>query len=343
MNRIETNRGRTARSRAARMDGSALARLAFGVAAACAIALSPLAAKAEYPDKPIRMVIPFAAGGTTDLLARAIGQHLAQAWGQPVVSENRVGANGIIAAEMVAKSPGDGYTLHLVAMGHAINPLIYKKIPFDADKDFTPISLIATFPQLVLVHPSVPAQSLKELIALAKKSPKGLTYASGGNGSSQHLAGALFTYMAGIDMNHIPYKGGAPALMDVLGGNVNMMIIQPTSKEQITSGQLRALAISSNKRSSNYPDVPTVAEAGVPGYQSVAWYGLVGPKDMPPDVLKKISDEVAKASQTDAVKKIIEAQGGDLVAGSAKEFKDFIDAERKRYAEIVKASGMQVN
>ena len=343
MNRIETNRGRTARSRAARMDGSALARLAFGVAAACAIALSPLAAKAEYPDKPIRMVIPFAAGGTTDLLARAIGQHLAQAWGQPVVSENRVGANGIIAAEMVAKSPGDGYTLHLVAMGHAINPLIYKKIPFDADKDFTPISLIATFPQLVLVHPSVPANSLKELIALAKKSPKGLTYASGGNGSSQHLAGALFTYMAGIDMNHIPYKGGAPALMDVLGGNVNMMIIQPTSKEQITSGQLRALAISSNKRSSNYPDVPTVAEAGVPGYQSVAWYGLVGPKDMPPDVLKKISDEVAKASQTDAVKKIIEAQGGDLVAGSATEFKDFIDAERKRYAEIVKASGMQVN
>ena len=343
MNRIETNRGRTARSRAARMDGSALARLAFGVAAACAIALSPLAAKAEYPDKPIRMVIPFAAGGTTDLLARAIGQHLAQAWGQPVVSENRVGANGIIAAEMVAKSPGDGYTLHLVAMGHAINPLIYKKIPFDADKDFTPISLIATFPQLVLIHPSVPANSLKELIALAKKSPKGLTYASGGNGSSQHLAGALFTYMAGIDMNHIPYKGGAPALMDVLGGNVNMMIIQPTSKEQITSGQLRALAISSNKRSSNYPDVPTVAEAGVPGYQSVAWYGLVGPKDMPPDVLKKISDEVAKASQTDAVKKIIEAQGGDLVAGSAKEFKDFIDAERKRYAEIVKASGMQVN
>ena len=343
MNRIETNRGRTARSRAARMDGSALARLAFGVAAACAIALSPLAAKAEYPDKPIRMVIPFAAGGTTDLLARAIGQHLAQAWGQPVVSENRVGANGIIAAEMVAKSPGDGYTLHLVAMGHAINPLIYKKIPFDADKDFTPISLIATFPQLVLVHPSVPANSLKELIALAKKSPKGLTYASGGNGSSQHLAGALFTYMAGIDMNHIPYKGGAPALMDVLGGNVNMMIIQPTSKEQITSGQLRALAISSNKRSSNYPDVPTVAEAGVPGYQSVAWYGLVGPKDMPPDVLKKISDEVAKASQTDAVKKIIEAQGGDLVASSAKEFKDFIDAERKRYAEIVKASGMQVN
>lgn len=319
-----------------------LARVIGGSLAAVALAAMPLAAQAEYPDKPIRMIIPFAAGGTTDLLARAIGQHLSQAWGQPVVSENRVGANGIIAADLVAKSPGDGYTLHLVAMGHAINPLIYKKIPFDADKDFTPISLIATFPQLVLIHPSVPANNLKELIDLAKKQPKGLTYASGGNGSSQHLAGALFTHMAGIDMNHIPYKGGAPALMDVLGGNVNMMIVQPTSKEQITSGQLKALAVSSKTRSRSYPDVPTVDEAGVPGYQSVAWYGLVGPKDMPPDVLKKISAEVAKAAHTEGVKKIIDSQGGDLVGGSPKEFAEFIDAERKRYAEIVKASGMMV-
>ncbi len=320
-----------------------MGRAVLGLAAACAMALSPLAARAEYPDKPIRMIIPFAAGGTTDLLARAIGQHLAQAWGQPVVSENRVGANGIIAAEIVAKSPGDGYTLHLVAMGHAINPLIYKKIPFDADKDFTPISLIATFPQLVLTHPSVPAKNLAELIALAKKSPKTLTYASGGNGSSQHLAGALFTHMAGIDMIHVPYKGGAPALMDVLGGSVNMMIVQPTSKEQITSGQLRALAVSSKTRSRSYPDVPTVDEAGVPGYQSVAWYGLVGPKDMPADVLKKISDEVTKAAQTEGVKKIIDSQGGDLVAGTPTQFAGFIDAERKRYETIVRESGMQVD
>lgn len=321
---------------------ASVARAAFGALAASAMMTAPMAAQAEYPTKPIRMIIPFAAGGTTDLLARAIGQHLSQAWGQPVVSENKVGANGIIAADLVAKSPGDGYTLHLVALGHAVNPLIYKKIPFDADKDFTPISLIATFPQLVLAHPSVPANNLKELIALAKSSPAPLTYASGGNGSSQHLAGALFVHMAGVKMTHVPYKGGAPALLDVLGGNVNMMIVQPTSKEQITSGQLKAYAVSSITRSSSYPDVPTVDEAGVPGYQSVAWYGLVGPKDMPPDVLKKISDEVTKGARTDVVRKIIESQGGDLVAGTPRQFAEFMDAERKRYEVIVREAGMVV-
>jgi tripartite-type tricarboxylate transporter receptor subunit TctC len=324
-----------------RTMASSIARAVSGVLTSIAVA-APIAAHAEYPTKPIRMIIPFAAGGTTDLLARAIGQHLSQAWGQPVVSENKVGANGIIAADLVAKSAGDGYTLHLVALGHAVNPLIYKKIPFDADKDFTPISLIATFPQLVLAHPSVPAANLKELIALAKRSPAPLTYASGGNGSSQHLAGALFVHMAGVKMTHVPYKGGAPALLDVLGGNVNMMIVQPTSKEQITSGQLKAYAVSSINRSSSYPDVPTVDEAGVPGYQSVAWYGLVGPKDMPPDVLKKISDEVAKGARTDVVRKIIESQGGDLVAGTPRQFAEFMDAERKRYEVIVREAGMVV-
>jgi tripartite-type tricarboxylate transporter receptor subunit TctC len=324
-----------------RTMASSIARAVSGVLTSVAVA-APITAHAEYPTKPIRMIIPFAAGGTTDLLARAIGQHLSQAWGQPVVSENKVGANGIIAADLVAKSAGDGYTLHLVALGHAVNPLIYKKIPFDADKDFTPISLIATFPQLVLAHPSVPAANLKELIALAKSSPAPLTYASGGNGSSQHLAGALFVHMAGVKMTHVPYKGGAPALLDVLGGNVNMMIVQPTSKEQITSGQLKAYAVSSINRSSSYPDVPTVDEAGVPGYQSVAWYGLVGPKDMPPDVLKKISDEVARGARTDVVRKIIESQGGDLVAGTPRQFAEFMDAERKRYEVIVREAGMVV-
>jgi tripartite-type tricarboxylate transporter receptor subunit TctC len=317
--------------------------LGCAVASLLALALTPPAAAAEFPTKPIRMVIPFAAGGTTDLLARAIGQHLAQAWGQPVVSENRPGANGMIAADLVAKSAGDGHTLHVVAMGHAINPLIYKKVPFDADKDFTPISLIATFPQLVLVHPSVPAKTLGELLALGKNKTAPLTYASGGNGSSQHLAGALFVHMAGLNMTHVPYKGGAPALMDVLGGQVDMMIVQPTSREQITSGQLRALAVSSKTRSASYPDVPTVDEAGVPGYQSVAWYGVVGPKDMPPEVLKKISEEVVRAANTDSVKSVIASQGGDLVAGSPSEFRSFIDAERKRYETIVREAGISVD
>ncbi len=293
-----------------------VARVAFGL-----LALAPTMASAQYPTKPIRMIIPFAAGGTTDLLARAVGQHMTEAWGQPVISDNRAGANGIIAAEIVAKSPP----------------------PFDADKDFTPISLIATFPQMVMVNPSVPAQNLGELLSLAKTASPPLTYGSGGNGSSQHLAGALFVHMAGLQMTHVAYKGGAPALLDLMAGNVNMMIVQPTSRDQITSGKLRALAVSSAQRSSSYPDIPTVAEAGVPGYQAVAWYGLVGPKGMSADLLKKISDEVIKASKTEIVRSVIAAQGGDVVASSPAEFADFIAAERKRYEGIVREAGMTVD
>jgi tripartite-type tricarboxylate transporter receptor subunit TctC len=181
-------------------------------AAALALAAPAIGrAQAGYPDKQIRMVIPFAPGGTTDLLARAVGQHMSQAWGQPVVADNRAGANGVVAGEIVAKSAGDGYTLSMVAMGHAINPLLYKKLPYDGERDFTPISLIATFPQLVLVKPALKANTLPELLALAKSATPPLTYASGGNGSSQHLAGALLAHMAGVPLTHVAYKGGNPA------------------------------------------------------------------------------------------------------------------------------------
>jgi tripartite-type tricarboxylate transporter receptor subunit TctC len=308
-----------------------------------ASALLPVAARAEtYPDKQIRMIIPFAAGGTTDLLARAIGQQLTEAWGQPVISDNRTGANGVIAGEIVAKSPGDGYTLELVAMGHATNPLVYKRLPFDSDKDFTPISLIATFPQLVMVNPRVPAKTLQELLELAKKASPPMTYASGGNGSSQHFAGALFTHMAGLTMTHVPYKGGNPALQDLMAGNVDMMIIQPNSPSQVTSGQVRALAVSSKKRSESYRDVPTVDEAGVPGYQSVAWYGLVGPKGMSNQILEKLSAAVVKAAHSSAVTGVVAQQGGEVVASTPQEFADFIQAERARYAPIVREAGMMV-
>jgi tripartite-type tricarboxylate transporter receptor subunit TctC len=296
----------------------------------------------QYPDKQIRMIIPFAAGGTTDLLARAIGQQLAEAWGQPVVSDNRAGANGVIASEIVAKSAGDGYTLELVAMGHATNPLVYRKLPFDSDKDFTPISLIATFPQLVMVNPNVPVKTLAELLALAKTANPPLTYGSGGNGSSQHFAGALFAHMAGINITHVAYKGGNPALQDLMAGNVDMMIIQPNSPSQVTSGQVRALAVSSKARSESYRDLPTVDEAGVPGYQSVAWYGLVGPKGMPTEILKKLSEAVIKAAHASAVKAVVANQGGDVVASTPQEFADFIQAERARYAPIVREAGMVV-
>jgi tripartite-type tricarboxylate transporter receptor subunit TctC len=309
-----------------------------------ALAFAPaiVRAQGQYPDKQIRMVIPFAPGGTTDLLARALAQHMTQAWGQTVVADNRAGANGVVAGEIVAKAPGDGYTLSVVAMGHAINPLIYKKLPYDGVNDFTPISLIATFPQLVLVNPAVKAQTLPELLQLAKTASPPLTYASGGNGSSQHLAGALLAHMAGINLTHVAYKGGNPAQLDLMAGNVQMMITQPNSKDLITTGKMRALAVSSARRSQYYPELPTVAEAGVPGYESVAWYGLLGPKDMPPDLVKKIADEAVRASATDGAKSVVASQGGDMVASSPAAFADFIVAERARYATIVRDAGMSV-
>jgi tripartite-type tricarboxylate transporter receptor subunit TctC len=320
-------------------------RAAFlrGAAAFAVVTPAIVRAQGAWPDKQIRMVIPFAAGGTTDLLARALGQHMTQAWGQPVVADNRAGANGVVAGEIVAKSAGDGYTLSMVAMGHAINPLLYKKLPYDGTTDFTPISLVATFPQLVLVHPAVKAGTIADLIALARSASPPLTYASGGNGSSQHLAGALFEHMAGFKMTHVAYKGGNPAQLDLMAGNVDMMITQPNSKDLITTGKMRALAVSSAKRSSFYPELPTVDEAGVSGYQSVAWYGLVGPKGMPPDLVRKIADEAVRAAATEGAKSVVAQQGGDVVASTPAEFASFIDAERRRYEIIVRDAGMTVD
>jgi tripartite-type tricarboxylate transporter receptor subunit TctC len=313
-----------------------------GLGALVVAAPSIVRAQGSYPDKPIRMVIPFAPGGTTDLLARAVGQHFQQTWGQTVVADNRAGANGVVAGEIVAKAPGDGYTLSVVAMGHAINPLIYKKLPYDGDKDFTPISLIATFPQLVLVKPALKASTLSELLALAKSATPPITYASGGNGSSQHLAGALLAHMAGVSMTHVAYKGGNPAQVDLMAGNVDMMITQPNSKDLVTTGKMRALAVSSTRRSSFYPELPTVDEAGVKGYQSVAWYGLVGPKDMPPALVKKIADETVRAAATEGARTVVAQQGGDMVASTPAAFAEFILAERKRYETIVRDAGMTV-
>ena len=313
-----------------------------GLGALAVAAPAVLRAQGAYPDRQVRMVIPFAPGGTTDLLARAVAQHFQQVWGQPVVADNRAGANGVVAGEIVAKAPGDGYTLSVVAMGHAINPLIYRRLPYDGDRDFTPISLIATFPQLVLVRPSLKATTLPELLALAKASTPPLTYASGGNGSSQHLAGALLAHMAGVPMTHVAYKGGNPAQLDLMAGNVDLMVTQPNSKDLVESGKLRALAVSSIKRSSFYPDLPTVDEAGVRGYQSVAWYGLVGPKDMPPELVKKIADEAVRAAATDSAKTIVAQQGGDMVASTPAAFAEFILAERKRYETIVRDANMTV-
>jgi tripartite-type tricarboxylate transporter receptor subunit TctC len=314
--------------------------VSFGTAAVV-LALALSASAAEYPAKPIRMLIPFAPGGATDILARYVGTHISQAWGVQVVPDNRPGANGIIAAEMLVKSPADGHTLLFVAIGHAINSLIYKKLPYDTLNDFTPISLAATYTQLVIVHPSVPAKNVKELIALARAQT--LNYASGGIGSSQHLAGALFSHLAKIKMNHVPYKGGAPGLLDVTAGNVELMITQPSSVDHIKQGRLRALAVSSPKRSPYWPDLPTVSEAALPGYQSEAWYGLVAPRNLPPTIVKRLSDETVRAIRLPQLKESLAASGGLPVGSSPAEFSAFIKGEIDRYAKVVREAGISVD
>jgi len=303
----------------------------------CGLAL-PAGAE-DYPSKPIRILVPFVPGGATDILARLVGQNLTAAWGQQVVIDNRPGANGVLAADMTAKGTPDGHTLLFVAIGHAINPLLQKNLPYDTQKDFTPVSLAAILPLIVTVHPTVPANNVKELIALAKT--RRLNYASGGVGSSQHLATALFASMAKIDLVHIPYKGGNQGLLDTVGGQVNMMISTILSLSQhIKSGRLRGLAITTATRNAAWPDMPTVAEAALPGYQSIAWYGLVGPRGLPAPVLKKLSEEVSRIIKSKAVTENLTAQGADPVGNSPAEFGAFIRAETKRYEKVVRDAGV---
>jgi len=293
----------------------------------------------DYPSKPIRILVPFVPGGATDILARLVGQNLTAAWGQQVVIDNRPGANGVLAADMTAKGTPDGHTLLFVAIGHAINPLLQKNLPYDTQKDFTPVSLAAILPLIVTVHPTVPANNVKELIALAKT--RRLNYASGGVGSSQHLATALFASMAKIELVHIPYKGGNQGLLDTVGGQVNMMISTILSLSQhIKSGRLRGLAITTATRNPAWPDMPTVAEAALPGYQSIAWYGLVGPRGLPAPVLKKLSEEVSRIIKSKAVTENLTAQGADPVGNSPAEFGAFIRAETKRYEKVVRDAGV---
>jgi len=324
-------------------DIAMLRPLVLALAAAGAFTTLHASAQTNYPNRPVRMIVPFPPGGTTDILARVVAAQMTQSLGQQVIVDNRAGANGIIAAEITAKSSPDGYTLMYVAIGHAINSLIYKKLPYDTLKDFQAISLGAVFAQLVLVHPGVPATSLKELIALARSKPRGMTFASGGVGSSQHLAGALFTHMAKLEMTHVPYKGGAPALTDLMARNVDMMIVQPSSPEQVKSGRVRALAVSSPKRSPMWPDIPTLSEAGLPGYQSQAWYGLVGPRNLPPEILKAVAAEAVRAVSTKDQRDRIALMGGEVSASSPAEFDAFLRAEIERYRPVTKAAGISAD
>jgi tripartite-type tricarboxylate transporter receptor subunit TctC len=315
--------------------------ITMGTAVIAAAAQINTATAADYPIRPLRIIVPFTAGGGTDILARMIGKQLSDAWGQQVVVDNRSGANGVIAAELAAKANPDGHTLLMVAIGHALNPLLQKKLPYDTERDFQPVSMTAMLPLLLAVHPSVKANSTKELIALARDSAKPMSYASGGVGSSQHLATELLNTMAKIKLIHVPYKGGAPGIVDLLAGQVQMMItsilsVTPHSR----AGKLRALGIATAKRSPMLPEIPTIAEGGVPGYESIAWYGLVAPAGIPAPVLDKLAAEVIKGTKSKDMQDALIKQGAEPVGSGPKEFTAFIKAETAKYARVIRTAGI---
>jgi tripartite-type tricarboxylate transporter receptor subunit TctC len=320
----------------------------ISIAALCGalLAFATFSAVAQpYPSKPIKLVVPFPPGGPLDLAGRAIADHLSKTWGQPVVVDNKPGAGGNIGADLVAKSPPDGYTIVMGALStHAVNPHLFAKMPYDALKDFAPVTLVAMTPNVLVLNPAVKANDVKELIALAKASPGKLSFASGSNGSAGHLAGELFKTLAGIDIVHVPYKGGAPAMQDLLGGQVQFMFDNlANSTAQLKAGKLKALAVTTAKRSALAPELPTMAEAGVPGFDISTWYGIMAPAGTPPDVVKKLNAEIVRFLGSDEAKEKLRAQGAEPAPMSPEQFDQFIRAEWTKYAKIVKDSGAKVD
>lgn len=307
-------------------------------------ATAPANAAESYPTRPVRFIVPWSAGGGTDIFARIIADKLQQSLGQPFPVENRPGAAGNIGAAYVAKAAPDGYTIMLATITLATSPALYRHLDFDPTKDFAPITLVAGVPHLLVVNPSLPVANVKELIELAKKKPGKLNYASAGIGSPFHIAAELFKEMAGVNIVHIPYKGGAPAVTDVVEGQVdmafaNLVAVLPLAK----SGRLRALAISSAKRSSAAPDIPTMAEAGLPGYDFSSWFGIFAPAGTPADIVTKLNHEIVKALKSPEIDKQLTEQGADLVASTPEEFGTYLNAETAKWTKVIRAAGIQPN
>lgn len=295
----------------------------------------------SYPAGSLRIVVPFPPGGGTDIMARALAQKLNESWGQPAVVDNRGGANGTIGAALVAKAPPDGYTMLVAPSGFAVNPSIYRALPFDAVKDFAPVTQLAASPLVIVVHPSLPARSVKELIALAKARPGEINYGSSGNGSPPHLGTELFKHMSGINMVHIPYKGAGPAAIDVVGGQISLYFMNMLqAKPLVKSGKVRALGVTSPRRFPALPDVPAVAEAGVPGYEMTNWYGLFLPAGSPKAALGKLHAEVARILNLPDMKDRLAADGAVVVASTPEQFAAFLKQEMAKFAKVVKISGM---
>jgi len=298
-----------------------------------------------YPAKPIRIIVPFPAGGTADIMARVVGQKMTETWGQQVLIDNRSGAGGNIAADLAARSAPDGYTLFLCTVGtHAVHQTLYEKLPFDPIKDFSAVAYIAGVPNVVVVHPSIPVKSVKELIGFIKARPGRINFGSSGTGSSVHMSGEMLKVMAGLDMTHIPYKGNPQAVTDLMAGQIELMITNmPSVIPYIQSGRLRALAVTTKARSPALPDLPTMEEAGLPGYESSAWFGLVSPAAVPRDIVSKLNAEVMRIVGLEDVKRNLASQGAYPLVMTPEEFGAFMKAETAKWAKIVKASGARAD
>ncbi|HEY9207548.1 Bug family tripartite tricarboxylate transporter substrate binding protein [Acidovorax sp.] len=332
-----------------RQNLAAMVALSLG----CALAALPAAhAQGTWPTKPVRIVVPFAPGGTTDILARALVPDLSRAFGQQFIVDNRAGAGGNVGAEIVAKSPADGYTLLMGTVGtHGINRALYAKLPYDPIKDFVPVTLVAAVPNVMVMNTdkakALGVNNVQDFIRAAKASPGKMNMASSGNGTSIHLAGELFKSMTGTYMLHLPYRGSGPALMDMVAGNADVMFDNlPSSMAQIKAGKLVALAVTSSQRSAALPDVPTVEQAGGPalkGYEASSWFGLLAPAGTPPDIVNRVQQEVAKALASPGMKERLMAQGAIPGGNTPTEFARHIDNEHRKWAGVVKASGAKVD
>jgi tripartite-type tricarboxylate transporter receptor subunit TctC len=300
-------------------------------------------ARAALPDKPLRIIVPFAPGGGTDLIARLVAEAMAKDLGQTVIVENKPGAGTIIGTEYVAKSAPDGSTLVMATFAHAVNPALHAKLPFDTDKDFAPVALVGTSPNVLVVRPDRPWKSVQDVIAAARATPGKLTYGSFGNGTSAHLAGALFANLAKVDLLHVPYKGSAPAITDLLGGQIDMMFTTVASVAQhIASGKLRALAVTSARRSPAWPDIPTIAEAGVAGYVAESWYGLYAPAGTPADTIARLNAAVAQAVKSEKFRDRVQGEGLVPAAGEPRQLADYVHAEEARWRQVVRDARIKV-
>lgn len=316
----------------------------FGAIAAAAtllVGVGTAAAQSTFPSRPVHIFVPYAAGGAVDILARTLSDAVSRQWGQPVVVENRPGAGGVVASQALAASPPDGYTLIVVASGHATNPFIYPKLPYDTFKDFTPISLLASSPNFLLVRADSPFKTLADVIAQAKAKPGSLSFAHAGLGTSTYLAGELLKHLAKIDLEGIPYKGGAPALNDLLGGQIQLSFNNgPESAGQIQAGTVRALAVTTAKRAASLPDVPSIGET-VPGYDTEVWWGLLGPAGMPPELVAKLSKDFDAALNTEVVKERLNKLGADPIGSSPQAFAAKIRGDYDKWGPIIRAAGIK--